>query len=186
IHGANGYLIDQFLRDGTNHRADAYGGPVQNRARFLLEVTEAVTGVWGADRVGVRLSPTSSYNDMSDSDPAATFSYVAEALNWFGPAYIHVIEPLGTTPPVAALMRERSRSAFILNGGYNLATGNAAIVSGAADLVSFGTLFLANPDLPERFAEGAPLNAPDPSTFYFGTEVGYTDYPTRDAVTAAA
>jgi N-ethylmaleimide reductase len=185
LHGANGYLIDQFLRDGTNQRTDAYGGPVQNRARFLLEVTEAVTGVWGADRVGVRLSPTSSYNDMSDSNPADTFSYVAEALNWFGPAYIHVIEPLGTTPPVAALMRERSRSTFILNGGYDLATGNVAIVSGAADLVSFGTLFLANPDLPERFAEGAPLNAPDPATFYFGTEAGYTDYPTRDAVAAA-
>ncbi|HYO12075.1 MAG TPA: alkene reductase [Thermoanaerobaculia bacterium] len=185
LHGANGYLIDQFLRDGTNRRTDAYGGPVQNRARFLLEVTEAVTGVWGAERVGIRFSPTHSYNDMSDSDPAATFSYVAEALNWFGPAYIHVIEPLGTTPPVARLMRERSRSRFILNGSYTLETGNAALASRAADLVSFGTLFLANPDLPERFAEGAPLNTPDPATFYFGTEKGYTDYPTRHAVAAA-
>jgi N-ethylmaleimide reductase len=186
IHAANGYLIDQFLRDGTNHRTDAYGGPVQNRARFLLEVTEAVTGVWGADRVGIRFSPTSAFNDMSDSDPAATFSYVADALNWSSPAYVHVIEPLGTTPPVAGLMRECSRSRFILNGSYTLETGNAAVASGAADLVSFGKLFLANPDLPERFAEGAPLNAPDPATFYFGTERGYTDYPTRDAVAAAA
>jgi N-ethylmaleimide reductase len=170
IHGANGYLIDQFLRDGANRRTDAYGGPVQNRARFLLDVTSAVAGVWGAERVGIRLSPTSSSNDMSDSDPAAIFSYVVEALNWFFPAYIHLIEPAGATPPVARLMRERFRNRFILNGSFTLETGNAALAARAADLVSFGTFFLANPDLPERFAEGAPLNAPDPATFYFGTE----------------
>jgi N-ethylmaleimide reductase len=185
IHGANGYLIDQFLRDGSNRRTDVYGGPVENRARFLLEVAEAVTGVWGPDRVGVRFSPTSSYNDMSDSDPAATFRYATEALDRLGLAYLHVIEPLGTEPRVAPLLRERFRGAFILNGGYDLETANAALAAGEADLIAFGKLFLANPDLPERFAERALLNAPDPATFYVGGEKGYIDYPTRDAMTAA-
>ena len=185
IHAANGYIIDQFLRDGSNHRTDAYGGPVESRARFLLEITEAVVGVWGADRVGVRLSPTSGFNGMSDSDPAATFGYTAGELRRFGLAYLHVIEPVGTPNGVARLLRERFGSAFILNGGYNQETGNAALAAGAADLVSFGVLFLSNPDLPERFAEGAPLNEPDRKTFYIGGERGYIDYPTRDAVSAA-
>lgn len=184
IHGANGYLIDQFLRDGANQRTDAYGGPVENRARFLLEVTEAVVGVWGGNRVGVRLSPLSGYNDMSDSDPATTFGYAAGALNRFGLAYLHVIEPAGTPDGVAGLLRERFQGPFMLNGGYGLETGNAAIASGAADLVSFGVLFLSNPDLPERFSEGAPLNEPDRKTFYGGDATGYVDYPTRDMVSA--
>jgi N-ethylmaleimide reductase len=185
IHGANGYLIDQFLRDGANQRTDAYGGSVENRARFLLEVTEAVVKVWGGDRggrVGVRLSPLSAFNDMSDSDPATTFGYAAGALNRFGLAYLHVIEPVGTQDGVAPLLRERFQGPFMLNGGYGLETGNAAIASGAADLVSFGVPFLSNPDLPERFAEGAPLNEPDRKTFYGGGARGYVDYPTREAV----
>ncbi len=182
IHGANGYLIDQFLRDGANHRTDVYGGSVENRARFLLEVTEAVVKVWGGNRVGMRLSPLSGYNDMSDSDPATTFGYAAGALNRFGLAYLHVIEPAGTPNGVAHLLRERFQGPFMLNGGYNLETGNAALASGAADLVSFGVPFLSNPDLPERFAEGAPLNEPDRKTFYGGGAKGYIDYPTREAV----
>lgn len=185
IHGANGYLIDQFLRDGTNHRTDAYGGPVENRARFLLEVTEAVVGVWGGDRVGVRLSPLSAFNDMSDSDPVTTFGYAAGALNRFGLAYLHVIEPVGTADGVAPLLRERFQGPFMVNGGYGLETGNAALASGAADLVSFGVLFLSNPDLPERFAEGAPLNQPDRKTFYGGGARGYVDYPTREVMASA-
>ncbi len=184
IHGANGYLVDQFLRDGTNQRTDAYGGSVENRARFLVEVTEAVAKVWGGERVGVRLSPLSGYNDMSDSDPAATFSYAASALNKLGLAYLHVVEPVGTPNGVAHLLRERFDGAFILNGGYGLETGNAALASGAADLISFGVPFLCNPDLPERFAEGLPLNQPDMATFYGGDAKGYVDYPTRTAVTA--
>ncbi|HKI04137.1 MAG TPA: alkene reductase [Thermoanaerobaculia bacterium] len=185
IHAANGYLIDQFLRDGSNRRTDAYGGPVESRARFLLETVEAVAGVWGGGRVGVRFSPTSGFNGMSDSDPAATFGYAAEALRRFGLAYLHVIEPVGTPNGVASLLRERFGGPFMLNGGYNLETGNAVLAAGAADLVSFGVLFLANPDLPERFAEGAPLNEPDRKTFYLGGERGYTDYPTRDRVSAS-
>jgi len=186
IHGANGYLVDQFLRDGSNRRTDAYGGPVENRARFLLEVTAAVVEVWGADRVGVRLSPTGSFNSMSDSDPARTFGYAVRELDRFGLAYLHVVEPVGSPEPlVAPLLREAFRGPFILNGGFDRETANTALAQGKADLISFGSLYLANPDLPERFAEGAPLNAPDQKTFYGGDHRGYTDYPTRDAVTAA-
>ncbi len=190
LHGANGYLIDQFLKDGTNRRTDAYGGPVENRVRFLLEVTEAVADVWGADRVGVRLSPTGTFNGMNDSDPGATFGYAARELNRFGLAYLHVVEPLerypGMVDPVAHLLRASFGGPLILNGAYTREAGDAAIAGGEADLVSFGALFLANPDLPERFAEGAPLNAPERSTFYGGDHRGYIDYPTRDAVTAVA
>ncbi|MFL6235822.1 MAG: alkene reductase [Thermoanaerobaculia bacterium] len=186
LHGANGYLIDQFLRDGSNRRTDAYGGPVENRARFLLEVMEAVTGVWGADRVGVRLSPTGSFNSMSDSDPAATFGYAARELDRFGLAYLHVTEAIGSTPsPVAPVMRSLFRGPFMLNGGYTQEIANAALAKGEADLISFGTLFLSNPDLVERFAEGAPLNTPDRATFYSGGDKGYIDYPTRETVAAA-
>lgn len=190
IHGANGYLIDQFLRDGSNRRTDVYGGSVEQRARFLLEVTEAVTGVWGADRVGVRLSPMNPNNDMSDSDKIATFGYAAEALDPFGLAYLHVMAPGSWDPEtesraVLRAMRERFRGPLIVNGGFTRETGDALLAGGLADLVSFGVLFLANPDLPERFAEGAPLNEPDRATFYSSGERGYIDYPTRDAVAAA-
>jgi N-ethylmaleimide reductase len=183
IHGANGYLIDQFLRDGSNRRTDAYGGPAENRVRFLQQVTDAVAGVWGADRVGVRLSPTGVFNTMSDSDPAATFGHAVRELDRYGLAYLHVVEPLqrqeGMPAPVAPLLRSLFKGPFILNGGYDQETGNAALAAGEADLISFGMLFLANPDLPERFAERAPLNAADPATFYTGGEKGYIDYPVR-------
>jgi N-ethylmaleimide reductase len=191
IHGANGYLPDQFLRDGTNRRTDAYGGSIEKRARFLLEVTEAVARVWGTKRVGVRLSPLSPFNSMSDSDPVATFGYAVAQLDRFGLAYLHLASMPGAiqTGSAEQAMVHRLRESFsgplILNGGFDQKKGDAALAACLADLVCFGTLFLANPDLPERFAESAPLNAPDPSTFYGGGEHGYTDYPVRDAVAAA-
>jgi len=180
IHAANGYLIDQFLRDGTNSRTDRYGGSLENRTRFLLEITSAVVGVWGANRVGVRFSPVSPFNDMSDSDPQQTFGYAVESLNRFRLAYMHVVETSTTDrqPPFDFLsLRKAFNGAYIANGGYTRERARAALAAGRADLVSFGTLFLANPDLPARFASGATLNTPDPSTFYGGDEKGYTDYP---------
>lgn len=190
LHGAFGYLIDQFLQDGSNQRTDQYGGSIENRARFLLEVVEAVSEVWGAHRVGIKLSPSNTYYGMVDSDPKATFSYVLEALNPYGLAYIHLMEPseqdLATRDvlnPVALLFRPIYKGTLITNGGYTKETGNNVLMAANADLVSFGRLFIANPDLPERFAVNAPLNTANPKTFYgMGAdhaEVGYTDYPVR-------
>lgn len=190
IHAANGYLIDQFLRDGTNQRTDRYGGSVENRARFLLEVTEAVTSAWKPGRVGVRLSPTGAFNDMSDSDPAAIFGHAASQLNRFGLAYLHVTEPVPghpfatDLPPVAPLLRRTFKGPFILNGGYDAASGARAIDEDQADLIAYGVPFLANPDLVERFRLGAPLNPPDFATFYWGDSKGYTDYPALPATCA--
>jgi N-ethylmaleimide reductase len=190
LHGANGYLIDQFLRDGSNHRTDPYGGSIQNRVRFLTEVTRAVVDVWGGDRVGVRLSPRNPSNGMSDSDPVATFSYAAYALNGLGLAYLHVLEPIAgpmaqpgerVTPALRAVFR----GPLIANGGFDAETGHAAIARGETDLVAYGVPFLANPDLPRRYREGAPLNAPERATFYGGGAEGYVDYPTLDEVAAA-
>ena len=183
LHGANGYLVDQFLRDGTNRRDDRYGGSLDGRVRFLAEVTDALVEAWGPDRVGVRLSPLNPFNDMSDSDPAATFGAAAEVLGERGIAYLHVVEPdadghEGEEHPVVTRMREAFGGTVILNGGYDRDRAERAVLSGRADLVSFGKLFLANPDLPERFARGLPLNEPDPSTFYGGGAEGYIDYPT--------
>jgi N-ethylmaleimide reductase len=186
LHGANGYLIDQFLRDGTNRRTDAYGGSLENRVRFLREVTAAVVDVAGADRVGVRFSPLGS-NARLDSDPRSTFGHAAAELDRFGLAYLHVVDPVDPSHRMAApdgariapLLRSRFRGPLIVNGGYGRDTGDAVIRSGAADLVAFGIPFIANPDLVERFADGAPLNAPDPRTFYTGGATGYVDYPTR-------
>jgi N-ethylmaleimide reductase len=183
IHGANGYLLDQFLRDGTNKRTDKYGGSIENRARLHLEVTEAVVGVWGADRVGIRLSPSSTFNDISDSNPEATFGYLVEELNRFNLAYLHLIE--GTESDVrhggkvvpTSYFRAIYKGILMTNGGFNQQTADELIAAGGADLVSFGKLFIANPDLPERFRLNASLNEPDPSTFYGGTEKGYIDYP---------
>jgi N-ethylmaleimide reductase len=183
LHGANGYLIDQFLRDGANRRSDRYGGDALNRARFLIEIAEAVVGEWGAERVGVRLSPTNPFNDMRDSNPAATFATAVGELNRFGLAYLHVVEPAAGDPVPAGEMpdirffRKLWRSALIGNKGYDLARANAAIRDGWADLVSFAVLFLANPDLPIRFRRGGPFNPPDRKTFYGGAAAGYTDYP---------
>ena len=190
LHGANGYLIDQFLRDGSNRRTDRYGGSIPNRVRFLVEVAEAVVGVWGGDRVGVRVSPTNPYNGMADSDPAATFGHAAHALNDFGLAYLHVVEPVmpaetaETARRISPALRAIFRGAFIANGGYDRDTADAVVARGEADLVSFGVPFLANPDLVRRYQEGAPLNEPDRATFYGGGERGYIDYPSLDEVAA--
>jgi N-ethylmaleimide reductase len=183
LHGANGYLIDQFLRDRSNRRTDRYGGTAQNRARFLIEVVEAIVGEWGAERVGVRLSPANPFNDMADNNPAATFSTAVTELNRFGLAYLHVVEPAASDPvgdgevPDIRFFRKLWRGTLMGNKGYDLARANAVIQAGWADLVSFAVLFLANPDLPIRFRRGGPFNPPDRKTFYGGTAAGYTDYP---------
>lgn len=177
LHAAQGYLLDQFLRDGANRRDDAYGGSVQHRARLLLEVVDAVAAAWSPGRVGVQLSPTSTLGDLSDSDPEATFSHAAQALGARGLAYLNVFEPLGPAPRLSGRLRALFRGPFMVNGGYAPETGDSAIASGDADLVSFGRPFIANPDLVERLARGAPWAAPDPSTFYGGGAPGYTDYP---------
>lgn len=184
LHGAFGYLIDQFLQDGSNQRTDEYGGSIEKRSRFLLEVVEAVSSVWGADRVGIKLSPSNTFYGMFDSNPKATFGYVIDALNRFGLGYLHLMEPnevdLATRDvlqSVTSLFRPIFKGTLITNGGYDQEKGNAILASGDADLVSFGKLFIANPDLPKRFELKAPLNAPDPKTFYAPDEKGYTDYP---------
>ena len=190
VHAANGYLLDQFLRDGTNKRTDAYGGSIENRARLALEVVEAVTSVWGSDRVGVRISPVNSFNSMTDSDPDATFGYIAGQLNRFGLAYLHVVENdvAGSTVTQSfdkRKLRNAFRGTYIANGGYDKARGTAAIAAGEADFVAFGAPFIANPDLVERFALDAPLNEADQSTFYGGDERGYIDYPFLDEAASA-
>jgi N-ethylmaleimide reductase len=177
IHAANGYLIDQFLRDGANRRSDSYGGTIANRVRFLLDAIDAVTAVWSGDRVGVRLSPASSLNGMADSDPQATFGHAVDALSRRRLAFLHADETTDV-PFDWAAFRRRYGGIYIANGGYDRARAAAAIASGHADLVSFGRLYLANPDLVARFRADAPLNPPDRSTFYGGDRRGYTDYPT--------
>jgi N-ethylmaleimide reductase len=182
LHGANGYLLDQFLRDGSNRRADAYGGSVRNRARFPLEVAEAVIGVWGSQRVGYKLSPYFAGYSMSDSNPIETFSYVADQLNRLGVGYLHVTEPIAGPAPVGTvrvtpLLRDKFDGAMVVNGGYDAHSGDAAIARGEADLVAFGVPFLANPDLPARYRKNAVLNPADQATFYAGEEKGYIDYP---------
>ncbi len=183
IHGANGYLIDQFLRDGSNQRTDRYGGSVENRARFLLEVTDAVVSAWQPERVGLRVSPTSNFNGQSDSNPEALYTHVAKELNRFGLAYLHVLEALpghmlaAPGPRVTPSIRKAFRGPLIVNGGYNAELGAQAIDRGEADLIAYGVPFLTNPDLVERYRTGAPLNAPDFATFYAPGPEGYTDYP---------
>jgi 2,4-dienoyl-CoA reductase-like NADH-dependent reductase (Old Yellow Enzyme family) len=176
IHGANGYLLDQFLQDKTNHRTDAYGGSVENRARLMLEVTDAVVSVWGADRVGMHLAPRGDSHDMGDSNPPATFGYVARELGKRRIAFICVRESLDRRrlgPQLKAAFGGR----YIANEQFTGASANQVLAAGEADAVAFGVLFLANPDLPERFRQNAPLNEPDRSTFYGAGPKGYTDYP---------
>jgi N-ethylmaleimide reductase len=187
IHGANGYLIDQFLQTGTNHRTDRYGGSVENRTRFALEVVEAVTDEWGDEQVGIRLSPGSTFNDMYDETPHETFGYLAEQLNAAPLAYVHVAEndPVDGAP-AGHLLRPHYDGTLIVAGGYDRERAEEALQEGRADLVAFARRFLANPDLPRRFAETAPLNDWDPDTFYGGDEEGYIDYPTLDEQDAAA
>lgn len=181
VHSANGYLLDQFLRDGTNYRTDEYGSSFENRARLLMQVVEAVVNEVGADRTGVRLSPVNPFNDMRDSNPQALFEYVADALNRFNLAYLHVVEGGihggGEAAPFDfAAFRKRFKGAYMANLSYDKARGNAAIASGHTDCVAYGVPYIANPDLVERFRTNASLNEADANTFYGGTEKGYTDY----------
>ncbi|ETV93373.1 hypothetical protein H310_12635 [Aphanomyces invadans] len=180
IHGANGYLIDQFLRDGSNKRTDGYGGSLENRTRFLTEVVDAVTKAVGADKVGIRFSPLNSYNSMIDSDPAALSEKVAAISQAFNLAYVHVMRAdffQAQKGDIVPIFRKHFKNTLIANMGYTKDEANDAIGSGLVDAVAFGTAFLANPDLPARFAQGADLNTPDSATFYVGDAKGYTDYP---------
>ena len=188
IHGANGYLLDQFLRDGSNRRTDEFGGSLTNRMRFPLEVVKAVLQEWDPRRVGYRMSPHFTIHGMSDHDPVGTFSGLATELDRMGIGYIHLIEAvggrMGRTDPnarLAPLIRSKFDGTLMLNGGYDARSGTEVIESGLADLVSFGVLFLANPDLPARFERNMLLNTEDSSTFYSGEEKGYTDYPVLGA-----
>jgi N-ethylmaleimide reductase len=185
IHGANGYLVDQFLRDGSNQRTDAYGGSIANRARLLLEIVDAASAAIGADRVGVRISPSSPFNSMSDSDPAALTRYVAEQLDVRQVMYLHVLEmPVADDPlavrPLTAAAREVFTGVLIANAGYTPETAEAILARGDADLVAFGIPFLATPDFVERTRDGIAANAPHRDTFYGGDTRGYVDYPFRD------
>lgn len=183
IHAANGYLLDQFLRDGTNQRTDAYGGSIENRARLLLEVTDAVLEVWEKDRVGVRLSPLSPFNDIVDSDPELLFTHVTRQLSERGIGYLHMIEGITGGPRETghsfkpASLRALFKGTYMDNNGQTLDLALTTRAANGADLIAFGKLYIANPDLVERLRLNAPLNEPDPSTFYGGDAHGYTDYP---------
>lgn len=190
IHGANGYLLDQFLRDKTNHRTDGYGGSVENRARLLLEVVEAVAGVWGGERVGLRIAPVSPANDIADSDPQATFGFAVRQLDRFGLGYLHVVEgatqgPRDIAPFDFAALRRDFRGLYMANNGYDLALARATLAASHADLIAFGRAFIANPDLVERLRRGATLNELNRATLYGGGAEGYTDYPTLAGQKAA-
>ncbi|MGH8789530.1 MAG: alkene reductase [Cupriavidus necator] len=188
IHAGNGYLLDQFINSESNHRADAYGGSIENRARFLLEVVDAVTAEIGAGRVGARLTPMGRFMGMGDATPEATFGHIARSLDAWPLAYLHLVEPamVGTVKDEAAdprwdsmihSMRAEYRGALMLAGGYDGASAEKAIADGRADMIAFGRPFIANPDLPHRLKTSAALNTPDPATFFGGTAMGYTDYP---------
>jgi N-ethylmaleimide reductase len=181
LHGANGYLLDQFLRSGSNQRSDAYGGSIEHRARLLLEVLDATCAVWGPGRVAVRLSPLNSYNDMQDEDPIALSTFVATELSKRELAFLHVMRGdflRRQKGDVLSAFRANFRGTVVANMGYTPSEASQAIAAGQVDAVAFGTAFLANPDLPARIRAGAALNAPNPATFYTPGPVGYTDYPT--------
>ena len=188
IHGANGYLIEQFLQSKTNLRADRYGGGIENRARLLMEIAQAVIGVWGANRVGVRLSPYGVANDSGEPDPMPLYSHVVEKLNPLGLAYLHFIEPRSSgagraevnhqnVPSAMVLFRPIWKGVLITAGGFTGEAADAAIAAGHADAIAFGRIFISNPDLPRRLREGLPLTPYNRATFYGGGEAGYTDYP---------
>ncbi|MBB3004888.1 alkene reductase [Paraburkholderia tropica] len=181
IHGANGYLLDQFLQDSTNQRTDAYGGSIENRARLLLEVTDACIEIWGADRVGMHIAPRGDAHTMGDSDPAATFGYVARELGKRKLAFLFARESLGENR-LGPQLKAEFGGPFIANEKFTLESAQQVLAAGEADAIAWGQLFIANPDLPRRFATNAPLNAPVPSTFYARGETGYTDYPSLDNV----
>ena len=176
IHGANGYLLDQFLQDSTNRRTDDYGGPIENRARLMLEVTDAIIAVWGADRVAMHLAPRCDSHDMGDSDPAATFGYVARELGKRRIAFICARESIGPNRLGPALKKQFG-GLYVANEAHTRDTAEQLLQAGEADAVAFGKLFIANPDLPRRLALNAPLNTPVPETFYASGPGGYTDYP---------
>lgn len=185
IHGANGYLLDQFMKDGSNTRTDAYGGSIENRARFTLEVVDAVLGEWDRSRVGIRISPVTPANGVDDSNPQALFDHVVRQLDRRRIGYLHVIEgatggPRDVAPFDYGALRRAFSGAYMANNGYTRDLAAEAVAENRADLVAFGKLFIANPDLVERLRLGAPLNEPDRDTFYGGGEHGYTDYPTLD------
>lgn len=180
VHGANGYLLDEFLRDGANKRSGPYGGSIENRARLMLEVLDAAISVWGADRVGLRISPLNSYNSMIDSDPVAITTYIAQQCSTRGIAYLHVMRSdffQAQQGDVLTPARQHFKGVLISNMGYTADEAEQAISEGKLDAVAFGTSFLANPDLPARIAAKAPLNAPNPAKFYSPGPEGYTDYP---------
>lgn len=189
VHGANGYLIDQFLQDGSNKRTDSYGGSIENRARLLLEVVDAAISVWGSNRVGVRLSPYGTFNDMGDSDPIALFTYVLEKLDMRSVAYVHLIEPRSSgagggdgiiegAPDTATLFRKAFKGTLLTAGGYTPESAKAVVAAGLADAVAFGRMYISNPDLVKKIEEGIALTKYNRATFYGGGEKGYTDYPT--------
>lgn len=182
LHAGNGYLLDQFLKDGPNRREDAYGGPVENRARLLLEVLEGLQTVWAPGRIGIRLSPWSEFNDAADSDPDATFAHVVDRLNAHGLAYLHLIEGStgGERQGGFDALRDRWRGAYMANNGYDGDLARARVEGGRVDLVAFGRPYIANPDLAERLQAGAPLNEGDQATWYGGGAEGYTDYPAQE------
>jgi N-ethylmaleimide reductase len=184
IHAANGYLIDQFLRTGSNRRTDEYGGAASNRVRFLTETIERVLEVWDSGQVGVRISPTSGFNDMSDDYRLETFSVAVERLNGYGLGYLHIVETAQNSKgsseadlAMSAHLRTLWKSLYVVNGGYDGPRGEQALRTGHADAIAYGRTFLANPDLPRRLRLGAALNEPDPKTFYGGGAAGYTSYP---------
>jgi N-ethylmaleimide reductase len=190
IHGANGYLLDQFARDSSNKRIDAYGGSIQNRARLMLEVAKAAAAEAGNERTGIRISPVTPANDVSDSNPQPLFDYIVDGLEALKLTYIHVIEgatggPRDVAPFDYASLRKRFTRAYIANNGYDFELATKQIEANAADLIAFGKPFISNPDLVERLKKGAPLNAWDKNTFYGGDAKGYTDYPALNAAQAA-
>jgi len=196
IHGANGYLIEQFLQSHTNLRTDRYGGSIASRARLLMEITQAAIDVWGASRVGVRLSPYGVANGSGEADPMPLYSHVIQALDTLGLAYLHFIEPRSSgagraevnhqnVPSAMVLFRPMWRGVLISAGGFTGETAEAAIAAGHADVIAFGRIFISNPDLPRRLRHGFPLTPYNRATFYGGEEVGYTDYPVHDELEKA-
>jgi N-ethylmaleimide reductase len=196
VHGANGYLIEQFLQSRSNRRTDQYGGSIENRARFLMEVTRAVIEVWGADRIGVRLSPYGVANDSGEADPMPLYTHAIQSLNALGLAYLHFIEPRSSgagraevnhqnAPSAMELFRPIWKGVLISAGGFTGEAAEAAIAAGHADAIAFGRIFISNPDLPSRLRNGHPLTPYNRATFYGGEEKGYTDYPAHDEMTPA-
>jgi N-ethylmaleimide reductase len=191
IHGANGYLLDQFAKDGANKRQDAYGGSIENRARLMLDVAKVVAAEAGAERTGIRISPVTPSNDISDSDPQPLFDHIVDRLSALGLTYLHVVEgatggPRDIAPFDYGSLRKRFEGAYIANNGYDFELATKVLAADEADLIAFGKPFIANPDLVERLKRGAPLNAPDKATFYGGGAKGYTDYPALDEAMDAA